>query len=456
MKLARYAGWGFAALVALEAALRLSSYLSPRAALDSESYHREILMFGDGFTSGLGNDREVYLADQLRPMVEELPGEKKPELLNWPVVARNTSELLAYATHDILMFHPKTIIVMAGEANFWNLHHLHLYLDGKPTLWGFLRQLEVVRLFTSAPPLFPEPPGGRSVFFFDVPLVERPTLAMRWTGYLVAHRDNLYLTDEEAAEAESALRGWLADSRAGDQPLAARALVDLLRYREESNEARRAEEQYLVRAMPGGAAIFRNPSVMAKELKWAEMLAREGHTAEALEKLREAFRVNPYLSGGEPPAYSFFRYLSAEEFRAVLADAFPPGVTELENPGLHTLRESFLEPAELSAWVTHDLIALVRYARAHGAETLLVTYPPERFTGRERPVDAAIRRAAAATGAPLSDVSSELRKRWDGRALEQYYGTPGFPGRDDHLNEEGNALVANIILGDLVRFHLVN
>jgi hypothetical protein len=110
-----------------------------------------------------------------------------------------------------------------------------------------------------------------------------------------------------------------------------------------------------------------------------------------------------------------------------------------------------LSPGDFLAWARHDLVRLVRGARERGVVPVLQTYPPQRYSGRDPAVNLVIRSVASDLHVPLSDTASELRRRWNGRALEEFYGQPP----NDRLNERGNELVAEILVGDLERIGLL-
>ena len=260
------------------------------------------------------------------------------------------------------------------------------------------------------------------------------------------------LGSKEAEEAEQAIRRWLADPRSGEQPIATRALVELLRGRGRLDEARKVQEQFLARHLGRSVSLFRHPGLIADLWARSSRSAREKHFEDAASELREAFRMDPFPAGGEPPGYEFFQFLSPSDFIFTLSAAFPPAIGNGGKPGLSTLRESFLEDEMISRWIFHDLAALVRFARGRGIPVLLATYPPDRFTGKERSADTVIRRVADALKVPLADVASELGRRWNGRALEAFYVSEE---KADQLNGEGNSLVAGILVEEMERLELL-
>src|SRR5205823_5816728 len=87
-----------------------------------------------------------------------------------------------------------------------------------------------------------------------------------------------------------------------------------------------------------------------------------------------------------PSVSGFFSHLA-------LVQSF--SVASFYGPVTIAPRESFLLNEKILAWIYHDLSAIVHLAREHGVAVMLMTYPPERFSGRERPVDPVIRHVAS-------------------------------------------------------------
>lgn len=248
--------------------------------------------------------------------------------------------------------------------------------------------------FLARAPLWRQVWSPRSAFFTETPLAEYPTLAMRWAGYLNARGAP---PPKYAAEAKAAIERWIADPRSARSPFAAQALA----------------------------------GARARQVSRGE---------------------NPFSAGGSPPIYDPRAGLTAEAFAARLIQAFPPAAREgAEKPGISLLDESFATEEKIAAWVRHDLTALLRFARRYGVRVVLQTYPPQRFSGNERLADRVIREVAQDSGVPLSDLASELRRRWNGRALEGFY-----EPRGDSLNGAGRALAEEILREDLRRFGLTD
>ena len=431
-KSARLASALFVALLAafllLEASLRVWAYLQgPPAA-------GKILILGDAIIAG----PDGYGA-QLGKL---LAGRgSHAEVTSAARAGANSAELLALLPSLLRDQRPRALVVMAGAANFWNRRYVNRYLDEKPNMFRFLSHWKVVRLIAGAFGAdYPDPPAGRSVFFPDTPMAEYPTLALRWVGYLNAHPDSSQLPEEAVAEAEAAIPRWLKDPRSGANAVAVRVLANLALRRNQGEPAPKMKKPPLD-PDPESPAVFG---------ALAARLLRAGRPAEAESVFRQGLRQNPFLSGGELPLYQFYGFFGEQKFRALLTEALPSAASgDAEKPGLPLLRASFLSAEDIGAWAFHDLRAIVHLARDHDVTVLLQTYPFDRYSGREQAVDPVIRAVAGALEVPLSDTSSELSRRWNGRALKEFY------GNGETLSREGSRMIAEILAEDLLRYHVV-
>jgi lysophospholipase L1-like esterase len=361
---------------------------------------------------------------------------------------------------------------------------------------------------------------GYSSFFLDTPLAEYPTLAMRWTGHLAVRGDFRHRWRPALEEAEAAIRRWQEDPRSGPLYTATRVLASLELYLGHPDEAlaalerlagqpgtryderlyafalekkpalaaggREARWRALLRKLGAGrvperayratqdavlharqpsegelrAAVLASPGDLVLAAELASRLVKSGRREEAERLFLESLRDNPFHSAGELPPSHFFLFFDRHTYRSLLERALPPAAVPAlrARPAEALLAGSLLRQGDVFDWAYRDLVRMVREARAAGARVVLETYPPERFSGKERAIDQVIRRVAADERVPLSDTSAELRRIWGGgwtpKKADGYYGTPGLPVPDDHLNGEGNRLVGKILLEDLERFGL--
>jgi hypothetical protein len=354
-----------AAFLLLEGGLRLLALVE-----DRRNKSDKILFVGDSHARGLG-------------------------ALNASVNGQNTAELLDKLPALLEREHPRALVVMSGEANFWNRRFVSRFLDHPPSKFDFLRRWKTVRLFSRQ---------RSSRLFPDVPEGEYPTVAMRWVGLLNSSPEAVGLPAKDRQEAELALQQWQHDPRSGEQ------------------------------------GKLSDPASYGSR---AAALIKEGRTQEAHDVFLKGLRENPFYAGGEPPPHNFHRYFSEEEFSSLLAEAMPPAAAAGEKPGLSTIRESFLSDDRILEWAFHDLADIIRLAREHHVPVLLLTYPPDRFSGKETPVNGVIREVSIALETPLSDLSSELDHRWGRGERSRFY-------EADKLSELGRR-DANEIISEALR-----
>jgi lysophospholipase L1-like esterase len=476
-----------------------------------------ILVVGNSHTKGMLPNPGYSYPDQLALALRAKAGARAPRVENAGELNVNSAEILAILERKLPELHPSVVVIMAGEANTWNRRHAAASLGGGGPLAWLVEHSRAVRFFTLAlDPDFrntlAKPRAGYSRFFLDTPLRETPTLAMRWTGHLSSNRKRGQMPVANLEEAASAISAWLSDPRAGTRYFATEILADLelylghadrsfaaleafagrsdrhfneplLRFTEEKREAlvkagTPARYAALVNALSAGgfsrkdfdrilsSAMHADKSLSTADLERAsradtgnlflasqlgERWVREGKKAEAVAYFAENLRDNPFQSAGEVPPSQFFQFLEPAEYRRMLADALPPDGDPSSKA--RYLRESLLSREEVAAWAYADLVRMIRVAKASGAGVLLQTYPPERFTGRDRPVDSVIRRVAQEENVPLSDTSRALEERWgrdwSSELAARWYGTPGIGFPDDHLNGDGNRLVGELLAHDL-------
>ena len=104
-----------------------------------------------------------------------------------------------------------------------------------------------------------------------------------------------------------------------------------------------------------------------------------------------------------------------------------------------------LDDRQVISWVRFDLEAIYKRLRAEGIPVVLQTFPPQRFHPVPWLADQAIRQFAEEKRIILSDSYSALSQLFkDSKAKEEYYRKPSG-GRDDHLNELGYQMVAEIL-----------
>ena len=442
-------------LILLEATLRALGFLWLQLPKNTATGER-ILVVGDSHVRSSRAAEADSFPGELSALLQKRFSGSALSVVNAGETDLNSSEALERLPGLFRKHRPGALVLMIGEANSWNRHYLHGFLEGGPSLAGFFSQLKIAGLLSrfglAGGEKLRRP--GYSVFFPDTLLAEYPTLAQRWVGYLSAYGEYGRLGESEADEAEAAVARWLADPRSGASETATRILAGLKRSRGESAEARAVVELYLSRGgKPELLAETQAPAPFGpfgRRLPGARRVEDEEDFLRSLQK-------NPFYAGGEPPAYLPHSSFSREEWSSLLSASLPPRADGAPGPlpGRLFLRDSLAGSDEILAWVYRDLTALVRLARKSGVPVLLQTYPPERFSGRERPVNAVIRAVAQAQDVPLSDIASELRKSWNGRALEQYYGTPGLRQGPDFLNREGNGLVAGFLMENLLRYRFV-
>jgi hypothetical protein len=338
------------------------------------------------------------------------------------VIGQNTSELLEKLPSLFERERPRALVILSGEANFWNRRFVSQFLDHVPGGFDFLSRWKVVRLFSRLK-ILPSQSSSWSRFFPELRSEEYPTIAMRWVGYLSSSAEVGDLSARDRDEAVSVLQRWAADPRAGSLVTLPLVLKNL----REGGHSRLPDA--------GNPAIY-GPLSAA--------MVKGGRSQEAHDIFLKGLRENPFYAGGEPPSHSFHRYFSEEEFSSLLAEAMPPAAVSGEKPGLATIRESFLSDDRILEWAFHDLVEITRFARERHVPTLLLTYPPDRFSGKETPMNGVIREVAIALDAPLSDLSSELDRRWGKGDRSRFYD-------GDHLSEVGNRAATEVIKEDLRR-----
>ena len=106
-------------------------------------------------------------------------------------------------------------------------------------------------------------------------------------------------------------------------------------------------------------------------------------------------------------------------------------------------------------WVRFDLRKLLEEVRARGLPLVLQTYPPKRYSEDEWLANIAIREFSTETGVFISDTDQALRHyfREHGEKDGLYSFFQG--SLDDHLNDRGYGLVAEILRDTLLEHKLV-
>lgn len=143
-------------LLALEIALRIigiinlrKSGTAPTAIRYSGTYI--ILCLGDSWTGGIGAPEGKDYPSQLEAMLNTRYPQKKFKVINYGRGSYNTTQVLTDLQNTLKSkIKPDLVILLCGDANFWNYWGYHTYLEGQKfsaLIQDYLYRIRIYKLF---------------------------------------------------------------------------------------------------------------------------------------------------------------------------------------------------------------------------------------------------------------------------------------------------------------------
>lgn len=473
-------------LAVAEAALRLLGAASGGAGPEQGKAH--LLCLGNSYTAGIGAPEGKSYCHQLRDLLAA--GTAQPvTMVNLGRATLNSTQILATLDEDLAARSPRLVLAMVGEPNYWNLRGI----GGRHHLLAWLQRLKLARLLSHLL-LRPESGGAHRRFpLFKVK--EEEELAAAWRTFLLARPPARIraLEGADLEEAERLLAPSMEDAysslalarlelyargksgrvpelaagalRGNDPGLAHRARLDILAAGFTLPEPEDPEAARLAAWIDARYATSRDLDAHYRALPPKEKEKLEA----ALQRLVNGgfpsghaalFLTNLHHARGQPA--EALRLLAGYLSRYPFDEAFNPLVRLRqfsENPASREAVEEILRrhfasfprqpreearlvpPADIDAWVEADLLALSRKVREHGAELVLMTYPPNALDLSSRRVDTVIRKFAREHWARLFDTHAELAPLFAGEPRGAVFSSGGSP-YDNHLTARGYGLLA--------------
>jgi hypothetical protein len=482
---------------------------------DARPGDRVILCLGNSHTQGVGLTAGFSFPEQLEALLRAKAPMARFRVINAGLSLRSSTDRVSALPALLERYRPVAVALMLGEPNEW----VPQWREEVAGLASYSRLWRLLRLLASSSFRRTYSATVSSRLFPDLPLFDARALAYRWVGVYAArdYRRVLKLNPALSEEALRALRAAAAlpapphpsrifftmlaelELDAGHRDAALSAVERALRvgparfdYFLQLFWERRGRE---LAGLPGAANAerelrAREPSRRARamldacfdekqrEKSWERVAKLRGadldllmtanpwlpllfhdtkrflysHRADAAELFVTRWWEDPFHFKQLPPKIlaDKLRELAgrpaADAFLADVARAFPGFRSNL----------SEISPPEFDAWLAADLDRAVSLARAAGAVPLLETYPPHEASLAERRPNPVIRRAAASLGVPLVDHAESLRRLFAGNKDKlSYYRIPEMPWMRDHVNREGNAVLAQDLLEALEREKLV-
>ena len=145
----------FSLLLLLEIGLRVIGAINTEKSGDliaagKYSDSHIILCLGDSWTAGEGAPEDKSYPAQLQVLLNSLPAKKKIKVLNLGAGANNTTQFIDTLNNALKKnIKPKLLILLGGDANFWNYWGYHAYLKGnnfRAFMEDYLYRIRVYKL----------------------------------------------------------------------------------------------------------------------------------------------------------------------------------------------------------------------------------------------------------------------------------------------------------------------
>ncbi|HUP57898.1 MAG TPA: GDSL-type esterase/lipase family protein [Bdellovibrionota bacterium] len=485
---------------------------------DPEKLDRKnrILILGNSFTMGVGAPPRQSYPDRLQEILDrKAPGQYA--VFNRGAPSATTRYLLEQLEENLRTFRPTLVIVMSGQANFFNHYGYEEYLRerGRARLLGSLypwvHRLSVFRL---AETMFHElrlrtTDEVRSLVHLEGEWdhsASAPCSPQRVQALETLHDlhpdwrrvcDLLAACSFQAGNADAAL-SWVEKSLAIDpgqfhyssyrslvlwkpDPRLASRHEDLLKKARSTHPGERnlacIEELLHVQGPPISSEKCRMPAThdwralksMATEAEpsyldsYFHPSGPRSSPAQEVERRKRGLASSLFPFQYRPREFQTKRLYLAKQLRAAATESRDPALIADVETFLQGFRRRYphlefsvtpLEDDEILSWVLSDLKKISARLRELRIPLLLQTYPPRRHEERPWDADSPIRALATEENIPLSDTYEELTRDFlRSGRKDDYY--PDATG-DEHLNARGYARVAEILYGSLVESRVMS
>jgi tetratricopeptide (TPR) repeat protein len=206
-------------------------------------------------------------------------------------------------------------------------------------------------------------------------------------------------------------------------------------------------------------ALAANPtnSIARTVLYWQLFKAKKFD--EAIRTLIEGAELNPF-------ANMMDWYAGLFELRKVIADQNDKNagaLIEKIDVALADFKSRYPQHADprrivsrlaIDRWLESDLLKIFNLVHEAHAQLMLQTYMPEK-SGVEKPADAVIRKFANDRSLPLSDTSRYFFQLEPDAAKRRRFFTTWYGDFDNHLGENGYAVVAELLERDFEKYRWI-
>jgi lysophospholipase L1-like esterase len=439
-------------LLCLEGGLRLlgvAQHLMSREPAAHAS-DRVVLCLGDSYTRCPGVDADATYPAQLQRLVDATMGRGVVRVVNRGQNAQNTTELLAELPENLERYQPSAVVLLTGGANTWDRAGLRVAQEGDDAPGAARRGLErlrVVRLLVLAGQALL--PGGRSGAVVQPaprPPPRQPRAVPPPPGLETAcskearqllgrlndlRREQAYDDALELLEEAEASHG-----DCGALPgVAGLLLLEVGRLPEAQAALERAillEPDLPAHYDHLGRALFQQDLREAAVLAMVRGLATSDSEYHRWEKSRLLSHLADYCDAPD----GVLRAVAREAMLAATPDH--PAMAE----HLSRLEQAHSQDDAVSSWALGDIAEVADTLRARGVPLVLMNYP------LDHPQDwwPEYARLAQERGLPFVDTYTAVSRRPD---------RDGLYLPDMHLNEQGNAIVAQAVHDELQRLGLL-